>query len=1063
MPPRQPTTSEILTNRTVVSLKAVVPLLDELHDLFGPPFIQSISQTALALVTTLQLSDVLMGICLQLTENIHAISYAIVELYMHADPPGTLPAATMSHVAKFAETMHKIHAFVEAQMDMSRIKHFFRQGEMNALLKDCQVGIQDALDYFKMRSPANFAHDMEDMGNQMDRMHKKLLELVATLSEATTSDGSSSIYHKLNNSEASSKSISMLPARPQIFLGRDAELAAIVRLLRKEHARIAILGAGGMGKTSLARAALHDPSLSERYQHHLYVSCEWASTGIDIAGIIAEHLGLPSGKNLTKAVLRTLAARGSCLLILDNLETTWEPLETRAGVQDLLSLLTDIPHLALIVTMRGAERPSGVRWSRPFLQPLGPLSEEAARTMFSEIADDYHHPTEVNQLLQFADNMPLAIDLMAHLVAYEGCTDVLARLETERTALLSGGRDRRSSLDASIALSLSSARVTSQPGATDLLSLLAILPDGLSDVELGHSALPIDDIFACRTVLLSTSLVYYDNRKRLRSLVPIREYMQRSHPTPPPLTRSLQKHFQTLLELYRTYKGSHQMANLVAAINSNYGNVHRMLQLGLTRLNPDLAEVIICIVILNTFARYTNRGWDFLMDTAEELIEADDHRLRIEFLTEVFNSAFSRKIEGAEALVSEAKSHMQSLNDSLIASRMYTALGNYYNWFTRNAALGLKCFDTSLSLAKEAGDQDLQGSILINPALIRWRAGEYEKGLALAREAYSLGKLCANYYTQANALRVAAMSLQALGNLSQSLVMVVTAREYLKFCGMANGALDLQLRLTEAEGHLQKSEYAEARRVHTEIGLGLSEEQEREDYAYVLMNLALIDVEIGASTEDVVPRLDMAQTFLEGAGHFTGSHIINMILGDLRLRQGNFAAAKKLFRGCLAWGWTAHVDVSSYCLERMADIGRWQPADFDWTSTSVFVYLAFAKKVKQKLAVYKAVCFMGDVFLALDEPATAETLLNIALEAFTSMDVHRSRGDCMIRLGDLAWRRGDKLGAAALWGEAGPLFTLCQRMEDVAKIEKRLAGCENDQIVESSAGRIRSGEHCLKI
>ncbi|KAJ7644954.1 hypothetical protein FB45DRAFT_301198 [Roridomyces roridus] len=1030
----------------IVSLKAVVPLLDELHDGFGPPFIQSISHTALALITALQAVRKNKDQCLQLTENIHAISYAIVDLYMHADPPGTLPPTTMSHVAKFAETIHKVHAFVEAQMDKGRVKHFFRQGEMNALLKGCQVGMQDALDYFKMKSAASFAHDIEDMQNQADRMHRELLELVATLSEATISDGGSSIYHKLNNSQASSKSFSMLPARPQIFLGRDVELAAIVRLLQQEHARIVILGAGGMGKTSLARAALHDPSLSERFQHHLFVSCESASTGIDIAGIVGEHLGLQPGKNLTKLVLRTLAARGSCLLILDNLETTWEPLETRAAVEDFLSLLTDIPHLALIVTMRGAERPSGVRWSRPFLQPLGPLSEEAARTMFFEIADEDHHPTEVNQLLQFADNMPLAIDLMAHLVAYEGCADVLARLETERTALLSGGRDRRSSLDASIALSLSSARVKSQPGATDLLSLLAILPDGLSDVELGHSALPIDDIFACRTVLLSTSLVYYDTKKRLRSLVPIREYMQRSHPTPRPIIRSLQKHFYTLLELHRTYKGSHQMANLVAAINSNYGNVHRIIQLGLTRQNPDLAEVITCTLILNAFSRLTSRGWDSLMDTAEDLIEAD-HGLRIQFLTEVFNSANSRRIEGAEALVSEVKSHLESLNDPLLASHMYNALGNYYEWFTNNSALGLQCFEQSLSLAKEAGDQNLQGSILINPALITWTAGEYEKGLALAREAYSLGKLCGNYYTQANALRVAAMSSQGLGNLKQSLVMVDTAREYLKFCGMANGALDTQLRLTEAEAYLQKSEYSEARRVHTEIGLGLSEEQEREDYAYVLMNLALIDVEIGTSTEDVVPRLEMALGILQSVGHFSGSHITNMILGDLRVREGDFAAAQKLFGACLAWGWTSHADVSSYCLERMADIGRWQPADFAWTSSSVFVYLAFAKKVKQKLAVYKAICFMGDVFLALDEPATAENLFSIALEAFTSMDVHRSRGDCMIRLGDLAWRRGDKLGAAALWGEAGPLFTLCQRMEDVAKIEKRLAGCEKDQIV----------------
>jgi hypothetical protein len=36
-------------------------------------------------------------------------------------------------------------------------------------------------------------------------------------------------------------------------------------------------------------------------------------------------------------------------MILDNFETPWEPVESRAKVEDLLSLLAGIPHLALLV------------------------------------------------------------------------------------------------------------------------------------------------------------------------------------------------------------------------------------------------------------------------------------------------------------------------------------------------------------------------------------------------------------------------------------------------------------------------------------------------------------------------------------------------------------------------------------------------------------------------------------------------------------------------------------------------------------------------------------------
>jgi hypothetical protein len=46
--------------------------------------------------------------------------------------------------------------------------------------------------------------------------------------------------------------------------------------------------------------------------------------------------------------------------------------------------------------------------------------------------------------------MIVMIDLMAHLVDYEGCSNVLARSEADKTLTLSDGYDKRSNLDASI-------------------------------------------------------------------------------------------------------------------------------------------------------------------------------------------------------------------------------------------------------------------------------------------------------------------------------------------------------------------------------------------------------------------------------------------------------------------------------------------------------------------------------------------------------------------------------------------------------------------------------------
>ncbi|KAJ7625988.1 P-loop containing nucleoside triphosphate hydrolase protein, partial [Roridomyces roridus] len=303
--------------------------------------------------------------------------------------------------------------------------------------------------------------------------------------------------------------------------------------------RIAILGPSGMGKTTLATAALHDPSVVAVYSQRWFIPCECAATSFDIAALIEAHLGLKAEKNAIKHVTQALEKQPRCLLILDNLETAWDPLSVRTGVEEFLALLTAIDHLSLIITMRGAERPAKVHWTRPFLKPLEPLSDDAAQQMFIDIADDIHDPMEVNKVLQRTGNMPLAIDLIAHLVDCDGCPSVLSQWELEHTTFLSTGYDRASNLDLSINSSLTSPRFTSVPGTMDLLSLLSILPDGLSNSQLQHIEFP-HDVQSCRAVLLATSLVYMDVMGRLKSLVPIQEHMHHFHPISLQLVRPIQ-------------------------------------------------------------------------------------------------------------------------------------------------------------------------------------------------------------------------------------------------------------------------------------------------------------------------------------------------------------------------------------------------------------------------------------------------------------------------------------------------------------------------------------------
>jgi DNA replication protein DnaC len=143
----------------------------------------------------------------------------------------------------------------------------------------------------------------------------------------------------------------MLPPTPKIFHGRESELHDVVKILIQDSARIAILGPGGMGKTSLATAALYDPKVEAKYSHRYFIPCQSSPTCGELVSTVAAHVGVEKGPNLSKLVAHYLSHVPRSLLILDNLETPWENSTSRGEVEEFLSLLADVPHLGLMVSV----------------------------------------------------------------------------------------------------------------------------------------------------------------------------------------------------------------------------------------------------------------------------------------------------------------------------------------------------------------------------------------------------------------------------------------------------------------------------------------------------------------------------------------------------------------------------------------------------------------------------------------------------------------------------------------------------------------------------------------
>jgi tetratricopeptide (TPR) repeat protein len=309
-----------------------------------------------------------------------------------------------------------------------------------------------------------------------------------------------------------------------------------------------------------------------------------------------------------------------------------------------------------------------------------------------------------------------------------------------------------------------------------------------------------------------------------------------------------------------------------------------------------------------------------------------------------------------------------------------------------------------------------------------------------AKEAQRLAIISADLYREAQALNIEAVCCKALGNYKKAMSLCIRARDLLGLCGMSPGPLDNSIMNTQADIHRLKSEYIEAHSIHTCI-LKATSMQVLYSYGFALFSVAEIEVSIGAPKDDVQRNCDRARKMFDTVGNVEGVALCDIILADLYLREGNSLAAKTILKRCLKVT-LEYSQVQTYCLKRLGDTSRWGCLHGMWNWTTVF--LVHSLKRKEKLGIHRALQSLGDIFLAQHDEHTATSLFTVALEGFTEMDVHRSRAECMLRLGDISMGHSDLLKAVEFWERARPLFERSSQAKQVQHINERLASISND-------------------
>ncbi|KAJ7624275.1 hypothetical protein DFH06DRAFT_1104487 [Mycena polygramma] len=554
-----------------------------------------------------------------------------------------------------------------------------------------------------------------------------------------------------------------------------------------------------------------------------------------------------------------------------------------------------------------------------------------------------------------------------------------------------------------------------------------------------QSQLPLDNILGCKATLIGTSLVYSDSNKRVKVLVPIREYMIRLQPPKDNLIRPLRKYYQQLLELIREYYGTSTASSTVGRISSNLANIQTVLENGLQPDHPDLVDCIYGTCYLSQFSRLTTQGEIPLLRQIPNVFPVPcDHQLEAYFATEVLGSWYHGFIGDLDTMIVQGLTHVEQCSDSDLKCSFYLSLAIACMNIKLDLPAALNYSQIVLSLASSTGNTKRHSQALNRMAWINWLMGSYSAAEASAKESQRLAQISADLYREAYALHIEAVCCRSLGDYSQSLSLCNQARDLIASCGMSQGQTNYFMMNCQAEVHKSKSEYTMACHLQYQI----CEQTIQDPYAHsiALLNIAEIEVSLDIPDVDVQSNLNAARKILST---ISGRELVwcDLIWADLSLREGDMLVAKALFLDCINSSGT-DAEVLSYRLERLGDIGRWDSSSE--TSMWATVLLAHSLKHKEKLLIHKALLSLGQIFHCQEDEHTALNLFNVALEGFTQMDVHRSRGECMLHLGDIYKGRGDMLKTVELWDTARPLFEQSSQGKQVKKIDERLASVGQD-------------------